>query len=135
MEVTFFMRIQDKLTNLSFGFMNSGLAIYADASKNMASAGEIPYETYMGYMGDFSAPAAMTSFSLLFSGKGGEKVSFFLPASFYTFVEFTGLFGASQTFDPLDIVCYWAGAGLAFGLYKLTSKNSRLEEIVSTKES
>ncbi len=106
----------------SFGLMFA-TGIY---SKQYEGVGE---QIVRGYAFD-----GMVPFSYYFMGKCfgfNEKDSFLFPVLICCAGEVlqgAGLYNG--TFDPYDFIAYAAGAGLAVGLDKVTSRKKSLDEVV-----
>lgn len=112
--------IDDKVNRangISF-LVHTSLAVGNEYLQSLAGRGAISYMPFMGYLSDFSAPAAAVALSH-FANFEGAKVPLFWSAVF-TSLEFTsgGLVDGSGTFDPLDIAMYCAGAAMAYVTHK-----------------
>jgi hypothetical protein len=111
----------NKIETLANGYsflFHSVVGMWGELQQDKAAAGQIDYETWMGHLSDFSAPAALVSL-VYFMGLKGKSIPI-TCASAYTLIEITsGLYSGIEKIDPLDIACYFLGAGVAYGTHKL----------------
>lgn len=128
-------KVNRLMNGLSF-IVNSVFTAGNEYLQILAHEHTIDYQSFMGYVGDITAPAALTSYNLMiFGDRKGVKYFPIFYASMFTIGEIAEKFSDipinGGTYDPNDIACYWLGAGLAYGIHKITSTKPMLEERVS----
>jgi hypothetical protein len=122
----------NEISNLISASGNIGLAIYGEYLQSLVKDKIIDYQPIMGYISDFAGAAAFTSISFLIIPimKVDKKIEYQHPTLLgigWTGMELSHKYFPSptDTFDPKDIVAYWAGIGLACGINHISKKNKK----------
>tara|TARA_Y100000310_G_scaffold337627_1_gene425202 strand:+ start:1104 stop:1514 length:411 start_codon:yes stop_codon:yes gene_type:complete len=91
------------------------------------SLGKIEAYPLMGYISDLTLPGAATSWALFATtnkSKNIQRLASLTVASSFTLYEFFPFLKEASTFDPKDILCYFAGSLLAYAGIKFMSKRN-----------
>jgi hypothetical protein len=120
-------KVLSTLANLVSTAGHGALAFYGDDLQALAHQHIIRYEPYMGQLSDYAgAAAASSALMLLFVGANDKWTKYVAPlmiSTMYTLQELSQtLPSSSGTFDPKDIVAYFAGATVAAGLCYATEE-------------
>jgi hypothetical protein len=90
------------------------------------SHGLIDYNWLTGHLSDFGFPLQMTSISILITRNLNNYIkssAYVLPALTCTMHEYFPFDKSAAVFDPQDIMCYWAAAGIAAAVAYFDSSN------------
>ena len=120
-------KVLSTLTNIASTAGHGALAFYGEDLQALAHQHIIRYESYMGQLSDYAgAAAASSALMILFAGANDKWTKYVAPlmlSTMYALQELSQLSsGSSGTFDPKDIVAYFAGATVAAGLCYTTEK-------------
>lgn len=118
-----------KLFNHFQNLIYLSLASYGEGLQEIAARDPSDSCSWMaGHLSDFSLPAASVAVGQILAGrnKAIQYVMALAPPIVVTLHEL-GIVNVNpyaQTYDPQDIICYWAGAALAFTLSQIVSNKS-----------
>ena len=114
-----------KIFNLFQSLTYAGLALYGEYLQDVARESVENYNWMSGHLTDIAMVAQAVSFGQIIAGKNKiiQYVAALAPPIICTLHELgvVNLNPSALTYDPQDILCYWGGAALAFGLSKTTS--------------
>jgi hypothetical protein len=117
-------RIFNILQAITYGI----ISLYGEHLQDEARGSVENYSWISGHLSDIFLVAQSVALGQMIAGKNKamQYITALAPPIACTLheLEVVNLSPGATTYDPQDIVCYWGGAALAFGLSKLVANKS-----------